>query len=117
MSICWIAVSTIAPSGDPADRGEVAADRVVRGDVGDAVRGELEVVQVGLQAVAAGDPRDRPVVRVHHDVFALAEAQREHVPLPPRQHAPAFVGLLADRSSAASPSGSCSNQTSRPCGV
>ena len=57
--------------------------------------GDLEVVQVGLQAVAAGDPRDRLVAGVHDEVFALAEAQREHAPLPPRQVALAFVGLLA----------------------
>ncbi len=39
-------------------RAQVAADRVVGRDVGDVVRGELELVQVGLQPVAAGDPRD-----------------------------------------------------------
>ena len=55
---------------------------------------DLEVVQVGLQAVAAGNPRDRLVVGVHDDVFALTEAQREHASLPPGQVAPAFVGLL-----------------------
>ncbi len=76
-------------------RREVAADRVVRRDVGDVAGGDLEVVQVRLQAVAAGDPRDRLVVGVHDDVFALAEAEREHAPLPPRQVAPAFVCLLA----------------------
>ena len=37
-----------------AQRGEVAADRVVGGYVGDAAGGELEVVQVGVQSVAAG---------------------------------------------------------------
>ena len=58
------------------------------------MRGDLEVVQVRLQAVAAGDPRDRLVAGVHDDVFALAEAEREHLALPPRQGAPAFVGLL-----------------------
>ncbi len=94
MSISWTAVSTIAPSARSSHRREVAADRVVRGDVGDVVGGDLEVVQVGLQAVAAGDRGDRLVVGVHHDVFALAEAQREHAPLPPRQVAPACVCLL-----------------------
>ena len=78
--------------------------------------GDLEVVQVRLQAVAAGDPRDRLVAGVHDDVFALAEAEREHAPLPPGQVAPAFVGLLV-QVLAASPPESFSNQTSRPGGV
>ena len=96
MSICSIAVSTIAPSARPVDGRQVAADRVVRGDVGDVAGGELEVVQVRLQAVAAGDPGDRLVARVRDEVFALAEAEREHATLPPGQHALAFVGLLVE---------------------
>ena len=58
------------------------------------MRSDLEVVQVRLQAVAPRNPRDRLVAGAHDDVFALAEAEREHLALPPRQHAPAFVGLL-----------------------
>ena len=37
----------------PLEGGEVAVDRVVGRDVGDAVRGDLELVQVGREAVAA----------------------------------------------------------------
>ena len=94
MSISWIAVSMIAPPACSFHRREVAADRVVRRDVGDVVGGDLEVVQVRLQAVAAAHPGDRLVVGVHDDVFALAEAEREHAPLPPRQVALTFVCLL-----------------------
>ena len=94
MSISWIAVSTIAPSRRSFHRGEVAADRVVRRDVGDVVWGDLKLVQVRLQAVAAGDPRNRLVAGVHDDVFTLAKAQIEHASPPPRQVAPSFVCLL-----------------------
>ena len=79
----------------PADRREIAADRVVGGDVGDAVRSDLEVVQVRLQPVAARDGGDRLVVGVHDDVLALAEAEREHAPPPPGQVALALVALHA----------------------
>ena len=105
-----------SPRPAQPDRREVAADRVVRRDVGDAVRGDLKLVQVRLQAVAAGDPRDRLVAGVHDDVFALAEAQREHAALPPGQVAPAFVGLHVEVLRRFPPA-SCSNHTSRPCGV
>ncbi len=84
------------PAPRSFDRHEVAADRVVRGDVGDVVGGDLEVVQVRLQAVSAGDPRDRAVAGVHDDVFALTEAQRQHAPLPPGQVALPFIGLLVE---------------------
>ena len=42
---------------------------------------DLEVVQIGMQAVASGDPGDGLVAGVHDDVFALAEAELEHRPL------------------------------------
>ena len=84
------------PVARAAQRREVAADRVVGGDVGDAVGGDLEVVQVGVQPVAAGHPRNGLVAGAHHHVFALAEAQFEHAPPPPRQVAPPFVGLLVE---------------------
>ena len=71
-------------------------DRVVRGDVGDVVRSDLEVVEVGLQPVAALDRGDCLVVGVHHEVLALAEAEREHVALPEGQVALAFVALHAE---------------------
>ena len=93
MSICWIAVSVIVPSLVPPAEREVAVDRVEGRDVGDVVGLDLEVVQVGLQAVGAGNPGDGLIVGVHHEVFALAEAEREHAALPPRQGAPAFVAL------------------------
>ena len=57
------------------------------------MRGDLELVEVRLQAVAAGDRGDRLVVRVHHDVLALAEAELEHLALPERQVARVLVAL------------------------
>ena len=95
---------------------EVAAHQVVGREVGDVVRGDLEVVQVGFVAVAGGDGRDGLVVGVHDDVFALAEAEREHASLPPRQIVLAFVALHAQvlRSFAAR---QLVEPHERPCGV
>ncbi len=95
MSICLDRRVDDRPARGALDRAEVAADRVEGSDVGDFVGGELEVVQVRLQAVAAVDGGDRLVAGVHDHVFALAEAEREHTALPPRQGALPFVCLLA----------------------
>ena len=63
--------------GRAAELGEVAADRVERGDVGDVVGRDLELVQVGAQAVAALERCDDLIARVHDHVFALSEAEFE----------------------------------------
>ena len=80
----------------PLLRAQVAADRVEGGDVGDVAGNDLEVVQVGRQAVAAAYPRHDLIAGVHHEVFALAEAERQHPALPPRQVALPVEGLLAE---------------------
>ena len=57
---------------------------------------DLEVVQVRLQAVGAGDSGNRLIAGVHDDVFALAEAELEHAPPPPGEHALSLVCLHAE---------------------
>ena len=84
------------PVAHAAERGEVAADEVVDGDVGHVARRDLEVVQVGFVTVSSADGGDGLVVGIHHDVLALAEPGREHASLPPRQIALAFVALHAE---------------------
>ena len=95
MSISWKTASVTAPSAGPPTGREVAEDRVVGGDQRGALGGELEVVQVGLQAVAGLDVGDVGVGAVGDHVVAEAEAVHRDVALPPRQHRPAVVLLDA----------------------
>ena len=69
----------------PAPRGEVHADRVELVDPGGPVGRQADLVQVGVVAVTRAHMADLLVARVGDDVFALAEADFEDVPLPPDQ--------------------------------
>ena len=95
-------------------RAQVAADRVERRDVGDVVRRNLEVVQVGLQTVAALDGRDGLVVGVDDDILALAEAERSARCPARRSGRAGRRSVWTLRSSAMRLPDSWWNQTSRP---
>ena len=62
---------------------------------GGAARGEQELVQVDLVAVARADAHHLAVVLVEHDALAEADADRRRA-LPPRQHGAALVALGAE---------------------
>ncbi len=90
--------------GGPADRGEVAEDRVVRGDQRGPAGCELEFVQVRLQPVAGLHLGYVCVAAVVDHVVAEPEAMHRDVALPPRQHrfARVFLDLQVGRRGVAS---------------
>ena len=78
--------SVTAPSAGAADGGEVAVDWVEHRHHGRVLRRDVEVVEVGFEAVARVDAPDLLVVAVDDHLFALAEPLRRDVALPPTQH-------------------------------
>ena len=69
-----------------ARRGQVCGDERVRGEEGGARRRDLELVQVGLVAVAGVDGGDRLVGGAHDLVVPEADAEfRGHEAVPPRE--------------------------------
>ena len=81
------------PVARTARGGEVHAHRVVCVDPGGAFGRQLYRVQVGAVAVARAHRCELPVGAVVDDVFTLAEAQFENVPLPPHQGGTSLVLL------------------------
>ena len=77
----------------PADRREVAQDRVVCRDQRGPLRGQLELVQIHLVAVAGAHVLDVRVGVVGDHAFAQPEAVDCDVSLPPREHRFALVLL------------------------
>ncbi len=82
--------------GGAAHRGQVAADRVVGGDQRRALARELELVQVGLDAVSGVHVAHIRVGLVEQHVFAEPVPVHRDVSLPPRQHGLAQVFLHAE---------------------
>ncbi len=76
----------------PAQLGQVGRHRPERGDQRGVLRGDDELVQVGLQSVARADGGDGPVRTVgdHRLAFPVAG---DHAALPPGEHRLAPVGL------------------------
>ncbi len=74
-------------------RGEVAVDRAERRQQGRALRRDVEVVEVGFVAVARVDASELLIGAVVDHLFALTEALRRDVSLPPGQDRPAAVLL------------------------
>ncbi len=67
-------------------RGQIAVQRIEHRHQRRVVGSDLEVVQVGLVAVAGVDPGDRLVGAVDDDLIALAEALLGDAALPEGQH-------------------------------
>src|ERR1019366_6303894 len=71
---------------------EVPMLRLERDEPGGTLAGDLEVVQVGVQAVSGADCRNRDVAGALDHIDALA-VPLDDLPLPPRQHRCATVAL------------------------
>ena len=95
MSISWITPSSASPLRGPAGRGEVGLHGAVGEDEGGALRGDEELVLVGLQAVAGLHDGDGLVVGVRDHVLAEAVAERDRASLPPGEVVLAEVDLRA----------------------
>jgi hypothetical protein len=80
------------PAGRAAERRQVSRPRLHRGDQRGVLRGDDELVQVGLQAVASLDGGDGAVGAVGDHRPPVADALVDP-PLPPGEHRPAPVCL------------------------
>ena len=72
--------------------GEIRRHRLVGGEQRGVLRGDEELVQVSVEAVARADPRYLPVRVVEDNVLPDA-VPGHHGPLPPGEHGPAPVSL------------------------